>query len=75
MLLNESIIEDSGLEWFGRLGYAVGLVPQLAPGEYAKGTLIQPFASGHLRCASVPKGRGEEARATVRQFRRVQISA
>ena len=35
MSLNESIIEDAALEWFGELGYAVGHGPQLAPGEPA----------------------------------------
>ena len=35
MSLNESIVEDAALEWFGELGYAVGLGPQLAPGEPA----------------------------------------
>ena len=33
MSLNESIVEDAALEWFGELGYAVGHGPQLAPGE------------------------------------------
>ncbi len=31
MSLNESILEDAALEWFGELGYAVGHGPQLAP--------------------------------------------
>ena len=33
--LNESIVEDTALEWFGELGYAVGHGPHLAPGEPA----------------------------------------
>ena len=33
MNLNESIVEDAALEWFGELGYAVGHGPHLAPGE------------------------------------------
>ena len=33
--LNESIVEDAALTWFGELGYAVGHGPQLAPGEPA----------------------------------------
>jgi type I restriction enzyme R subunit len=37
--LNESIVEDAALEWFGELGYAVGHGPHLAPGEHAEGTL------------------------------------
>ena len=35
MSLNESIVEDAALEWFGQLGYAVGHGPQMAPGEPA----------------------------------------
>ncbi|MBL9154733.1 MAG: type I restriction endonuclease subunit R [Verrucomicrobiales bacterium] len=35
MSLNESIVEDAALEWFGELGYAVGHGPQMAPGEAA----------------------------------------
>jgi len=33
--LNESIVEEAALTWFGELGYAVGHGPQLAPGEPA----------------------------------------
>ncbi|MGB8354457.1 MAG: type I restriction endonuclease subunit R [Chthoniobacteraceae bacterium] len=33
--LNESIVEDAALTWFGELGYAVGHGPHLAPGEPA----------------------------------------
>ena len=35
MSLNESIVEDAALEWFGELGYAVGHGPDIAPGEPA----------------------------------------
>ena len=35
MSLNESMVEDAALEWFGELGYAVGHGPHLAPGEPA----------------------------------------
>jgi type I restriction enzyme R subunit len=35
MSINESIVEDAALEWFGELGYAVGHGPHLAPGEPA----------------------------------------
>ena len=35
MSLNESIVEDAALEWFGELGYAVAHGPQIAPGEPA----------------------------------------
>ena len=35
MSLNESIVEDAALEWFGELGYTLGHGPHLAPGEPA----------------------------------------
>jgi len=35
MTLNESIVEDAALTWFGELGYDVGHGPQIAPGEAA----------------------------------------
>ena len=35
MSLNETIVEDAALEWFGELGYGVGHGPILAPGEPA----------------------------------------
>ena len=35
MSLNESIVEDAAIEWFGELIYAFGHGPHLAPGEPA----------------------------------------
>uniref|UniRef100_UPI00286C57D7 type I restriction endonuclease subunit R n=1 Tax=Gemmatimonas sp. TaxID=1962908 RepID=UPI00286C57D7 len=35
MTLNEAIVEDAALAWFGELGYAVGHGPHIAPGEPA----------------------------------------
>ncbi len=35
MSLNQSIVEDAALEWFGELGYQIGNGPQLAPYEPA----------------------------------------
>jgi type I restriction enzyme R subunit len=35
MSLNESIVEDAALEWFGELGYAIGHGPHIAPAEPA----------------------------------------
>jgi hypothetical protein len=35
MSLNESIVEDASLEWFGELGYAVGHEKKLTPVELA----------------------------------------
>jgi type I restriction enzyme R subunit len=72
MTLNESIVEDAALEWFGELGYAVGHGPHLAPGEpaaerdsFGKGVLV-----GRLREAirrlnpAIP----EEARAVIKRY-------
>jgi type I restriction enzyme R subunit len=64
MSLNESIVEDAALEWFGELGYAVGHGPQLAPGEPAAerdsfGGVVQ---SRSARTLTRPLPRGEEAR-------------
>ena len=36
MSLNESIVEDAALEWFGELGYFVGHGPNIAPSEPSK---------------------------------------
>ena len=47
MSLNESIVEDAALEWFGELGYAVGHGPHLAPGETAAER--EPERSGDSR--------------------------
>jgi hypothetical protein len=62
-VLNESIVEDAALEWFGDLGYAVGHWPQLAPGELAAER--QPKRSGDSRRQSfgevAPVGRLREA--------------
>jgi len=77
MSLNESIVEDAAIEWFGELGYAVGHGPNLAPGEPAaeRDSFSEVVLVGRLRGAirrlnpAIP----EEARATIRQFRRVQI--
>ncbi len=44
MSLNESIVENAALAWFGALGYAVGHGPRLALGKYAKDTLVPAFA-------------------------------
>jgi type I restriction enzyme R subunit len=35
MSLNEAIVEEAALEWFGELGYVVGHGLHLAPGEPA----------------------------------------
>ena len=47
MSLNESMVEDAALEWFGELGYAVGHGPHPAPGEPAAER--EPERSGDSR--------------------------
>ncbi|NBV25322.1 MAG: hypothetical protein EBS05_25840 [Proteobacteria bacterium] len=51
MSLNESIVEDTALQWFGELGYAVGHGPQFAPGEPAaeRDSFGQLMRVGRLR--------------------------
>ena len=51
MTLNESIVEDSALTWFGELGYAVGHGPNMAPGEPAaeRDTFGDVVLAGRLR--------------------------
>ncbi len=77
MSLDESIVEDAALEWFGELGYAVGHGPQLAPSEPAaeRDSFGEVVLVGRLREAirrlnpAIP----EEARATIREFRIAQF--
>jgi type I restriction enzyme R subunit len=59
MSLNESIVEDAALEWFGELGYAFGHGPHLAPGEPAAER--EPERSGDSRRQSF----GEVARGRL----------
>ncbi len=78
MSLNESIVEDAALEWFGELGYAVGHGPHLAPGEYAKGTLIPAFSQREKEEEGAAIRRlnpaiPEEARATGKRFLQVRM--
>ena len=54
MSLNESIVEDAALEWFGELGYAIGHGPHLAPGEPAaeRDSFSEVVLVGRLREAT-----------------------
>jgi type I restriction enzyme R subunit len=69
MSLNESIVEDAALTWFGELGYAVGHGPQLAPGEPAaeRDSFSEVVLVGRLREAirrlnpAIPAEAREEA--------------
>ena len=53
MSLNESIVEDAALTWFGELSYVVGHGPHLAPGELAaeRGSFGDVVLVGRLRVA------------------------
>ena len=76
MALDESIVEDAALEWFGELGYAVGHGPHLAPGEPAaeRQSFGEVVLLGRLREAirrlnpAIP----EEAAATDKESLSVQ---
>jgi type I restriction enzyme R subunit len=76
MSLNESIIEEAALEWFGELGYVLGHGPQMAPGEVAaeRDTFGDVVLVGRLREAisrlnpSVP---GEAREDALRKVLRV----
>jgi len=69
MSLNESIVEDAALEWFGELGYAIGHGPHIAPGEPAaeRDSFGEVVLVGRLREAirrlnpAIPEEAGEEA--------------
>jgi type I restriction enzyme R subunit len=69
MTLNESIVEDAALEWFGELGYAVAHGPEIAPGEPAaeRDSFGEVVLTGRLREAiwrlnpAVPEEAREEA--------------
>jgi len=76
--INEFIVENSALEWFGALVYAIDHESHLVPGEPAaeRGSFGEVVLTGRLREAirrlsfSIP----EEVRATIRNFRIVQIT-
>ncbi len=77
--MNESIIEEAALEWFGELGYALGHGPEMAPGEAAaeRNSFGEVVLEGRLREAlrrlnpEVP----DEAREEVlRRVLRVDLS-
>ena len=69
MSLNESIVEDAALEWFGELDYAVGHGPHIAPGEPAaeRESFGEVVLVGRLRAAirllnpSIPEEARDEA--------------
>jgi type I restriction enzyme, R subunit len=69
MSLNESVVEDAALEWFGELGYAISHGPHLAPGEPAaeRDSFGDVVLKGRLREAirrlnvAIPEEAREEA--------------
>jgi type I restriction enzyme R subunit len=69
MSINESIVEDAALEWFGELGYSVGHGPHIAPGEPAaeRDSFGDVVLSGRIRDAirqlnpSIPEEAQEDA--------------
>ena len=65
MSLNESIVEDAALTWFGELGYAVGHGPHIAPGEPAaeRDSFGEVVLVGRLRTAL------RRLKPTIDQFR------
>jgi type I restriction enzyme, R subunit len=80
MSLNESIVEDAALEWFGDLGYAVERGPQLAPGEPAaeRESFGEVVLAGRLREAirrlnpAIPEEAREEALRKVLRWGRLR---
>ncbi|MDN5873249.1 MAG: hypothetical protein L0H29_02545 [Sinobacteraceae bacterium] len=68
-VLNESIVEDAALSWFGELGYALGHGPHLAPDEPAaeRDAFGDVVLTGRLRAAicrlnpAMPEEAREEA--------------
>jgi hypothetical protein len=67
MSLNESIVEEAALEWFGeQCRFARTLTRSLPRGEEAEREAIRHSAAAG---PTIP----EESRATIRQFRRVQM--
>ena len=67
--MNESIVEEAALTWFGELGYAIGHGPHLAPGEPAaeRESFGEVVLAGRLREAirrlnpAIPEEAREEA--------------
>ncbi|MFM8323964.1 MAG: type I restriction endonuclease, partial [Pirellulaceae bacterium] len=69
MSLNESIVENAALDWFGELGYAVGQGPHIAPGEpaaernsYGEVVLVERLREAIRRLnPAIPEDAREEA--------------
>jgi type I restriction enzyme, R subunit len=76
--LNESIVEDAALEWFGELGYAVGHGPQLAPGEPVaeRESFSEVVLEGRLReaIARLNPAIPAEVRATGKRYLQARMA-
>ncbi|MBI5767862.1 MAG: type I restriction endonuclease subunit R [Verrucomicrobia bacterium] len=67
--LNEALVEDAALTWFGELAYAIGHGPHMAPGETTaeRSSFGEVVLVGRLREAikrlnpAIPEGAREEA--------------
>jgi type I restriction enzyme R subunit len=76
MPINESIVEEAALEWFGELGYAIGHGPQIAPGEPGaeRDSFGEVVLVGRLRAAirrlnpAMPEEAREEALRKVQRL-------
>ena len=77
MSLNESIVETAALEWFGKLGCAVGHGPNLAPGESAaeRDSFGGVVLVGRLRVTirRLNQPFPEKARATIKRYLKVRF--
>ncbi|OYY61207.1 MAG: hypothetical protein B7Y50_04850 [Hydrogenophilales bacterium 28-61-11] len=80
MSLNESIVEDADLEWFGELGYAVGHGPQLVPGEpaavresFGEVVLVGRLREAIWRPANAGSAIPADARPTIKRYLQVRI--
>jgi len=75
-VLNESIVEDAALTWFGELGYTIGHGPHIAPGEPAaeRDSFADVVLVGRLRDAiwrlnpDMPEEAREDALRKVLRF-------
>ena len=51
MSLNESIVEDAALDWFGELGYAVGQGPPLRQANRRRSAVRMAMWCWRVACA------------------------
>lgn len=77
MKINESLIEEATLQWFGELGYAAMHGPMLAPGELEseRDSFGDVLLVGRLREAirRLTPAMPEEAHATIQRFVQIRL--